>query len=145
MHCDHTLDHSHILFLLLFIFVLLLLTRSGVLRTQKSKSPLLRTREVKSFAFKVRNRSEYRQAYFSHCQEFLSFWFLYNFRSIQSHFFRNLPLGFFLALGVANRGSRVGPRNQIGHLGRYHDAGVLDAPYTCDLRHCLVSIECVQS
>ena len=31
--------------------------------------------------------------------------------------FVSIPLHFFLALGVVNTGSRVGPQNKIGHPG----------------------------
>ena len=65
------------------------------------------TDRLNSFVFEAWSRSEYRHAYFFHCQEFLfliprqlpvqskSFLFFFS-------FFPNLSLGFSLALGVVH-------------------------------------------
>ena len=130
----------------------------GVLRTQKSKYPLWRTREVKSSPFKAWSRSEHRPVCFSHCHEFLPVWPLHDFQFIRKKN-PNHSLCFFLALGVANR-ILCGPAKSsrsTWSLSQMTDAGVLSAPdisigcktgvtvhhngesYTCDLINCLVS------
>ena len=75
---------------------LLLLPRSGELRTQKLKSHLVRTQS----SFKAWSKSVYSYTCYAYCQGFRSCLFLH-FRSIHLHFFQNLSR-FFPVLAVAN-------------------------------------------
>ena len=73
---------------------------SGALRTQKLKSQLVRTQELKRSPFKAWSRSVYCHTRYTYCQGFipclfLPFWF------IHLHFFPK-PLPIFPVLAVAN-------------------------------------------
>ena len=86
-----------------WLLLLLFLTRSGKLWTQKLKPHLLRTQSLKGSPFKAWSRSVYSHTCYAYCQGFLPCLFL-PFWSIHLHFFQNL-----------NTGSCVGPQNKIGH------------------------------
>ena len=86
---------------------------SGELRTQKSKSHLVKNTEIKRSPFKAWSRSVYSHTCYAYCQEFLPCLFL-PFQSIHLHIFQNLSR-VFTVLAVSNTGSCVGPQNKTDH------------------------------
>ena len=112
---------------------------------------------VKSFPFKPSGESEYSHACFVLCLSL----------PVHSTSFVLISVHFFLASGVANTGSRVGPQNKTGHPVRCHKRLVqvpvlrahriqtgsktlllcsmrVNQTSTCDLIDCLASIKSVQ-
>ena len=88
------------------------LPRSGVMRTRKLRSPLLRTPFfVNDSPFKACSRSQCSYACFAHQQKFLPLWFLPS-RSIQLHLRRVLSFHLLPYRRLVNVGSRLGPRTK---------------------------------
>ena len=88
--------------------VLLVLSRSGELRTQILKSHLVRTQSCNVLPLKP-GVGQYIAIHATLPCLFLPF------RSSHLHFFQNLSR-FFSVLALASTGSCVGPQNKIGHL-----------------------------
>ena len=82
---------------LLTFSVLVSLSRSEELRTQKLRSHLVRTQDLKRSPFKAWSRSAYSHIGYAYCQGFLPCLFV-PFRSIHLHFFQNFSR-FFSCVG----------------------------------------------
>ena len=98
-----------------FVCFFSLVPRSGMLRTQKLKSHLVRTQSLNGLPLKP-GVGQYTAIHATLTARNFFFAYFYPSSPFTCIFFsKTSPDYFFPALAVANTGSCVGPQNKIGH------------------------------